>query len=254
MDFDPKTMATTNTVKTVIRGNGLLSDTGIMRHFLHTGNIVIDPFDKRSLSTSSYDVRLGSHYFRESEPTSSINFYNPYDEEEVRKVWGEALTADTYSSYRRPNPDADIYKGISDEDRIIWVGPGESILAHTEEFIGGRRTVTTMMKARSSLGRNFIEVCKCSGWGDVGYINRFTMEITNNSRFYSIPLVVGRRVAQIVFFETEGIEGISYERCSGSKYQCDTDLEKVKRHWKPEDMLPKMYLDRECVATKSAAQ
>ena len=24
-----------------------------------------------------------------------------------------------------------------------------------------------MMKARSSLGRNFIEVCKCAGWGDV---------------------------------------------------------------------------------------
>jgi hypothetical protein len=33
--------------------------------------------------------------------------------------------------------------------------------------------VTTMMKARSSLGRNFIEICKCAGWGDVGYINRW---------------------------------------------------------------------------------
>lgn len=61
------------------------------------------------------------------------------------------------------------------------------------------------MKARSSLGRNFIEICKCAGWGDVGYVNRWTMEITNNSRYYTIPLVVGRRVAQIVFFETEGI-------------------------------------------------
>lgn len=31
-----------------------------------------------------------------------------------------------------------------------------------------RKTVTTMMKARSSMGRNFIEVCKCAGWGDIG--------------------------------------------------------------------------------------
>jgi dCTP deaminase-like len=57
------------------------------------------------------------------------------------------------------------------------------------------------------LGRNFIEVCKCAGWGDIGYTNRWTMEITNNSRHYSIPLVVGRRVAQIIFFESEGCLG-----------------------------------------------
>jgi hypothetical protein len=54
--------------------------------------------------------------------------------------------------------------------------------------------------------------------GDVGYINRWTMEITNNSRYYSIPLVVGRRIAQIVFFDTIGtIQGRSYEQVG--KYQ-----------------------------------
>ncbi|MCX8513508.1 MAG: hypothetical protein ORN26_00305 [Candidatus Pacebacteria bacterium] len=41
--------------------------------------------------------------------------------------------------------------------------PGETILAHTNEFIGGRNHITTMMKARSSMGRSFIEVCKCAG-------------------------------------------------------------------------------------------
>lgn len=59
---------------------------------------------------------------------------------------------------------------FSIEDLIIWVAPGETILGHTEEFIGGRHNVTTMMKARSSMGRNFIEVCKCAGWGDVGML------------------------------------------------------------------------------------
>jgi len=47
----------------------------------------------------------------------------------------------------------------------------------------------------------FFSFIQCAGWGDVGYINRWTMEITNNSRFYAIPLVVGRRIAQIVFFD-----------------------------------------------------
>ena len=102
-----------------------------------------------------------------------------------------------------------------------------------------------MMKARSSLGINFIEVCKCAGWGDVGYINRWTMEITNNSRHYSIPLVVGRRIAQIIFFETGEILHKEKDYTSTGKYQTKKSLSDIKRSWKPEQMIPKMYLDRE---------
>jgi dCTP deaminase len=89
------------------------------------------------------------------------------------------------------------------------------------------------------------------GWGDVGYISRWTMEITNNSRYYSIPLVVGRRIAQIVFFDTDGTLSTgqrSYE--SSGKYQSDPELENLKIQWKPSDMLPKMYKDRECASFK----
>jgi dCTP deaminase len=124
------------------------------------------------------------------------------------------------------------------------LAPGETILGHTQEFIGGRKSVTTMMKARSSMGRNFIEVCKCAGWGDVGYVNRWTMEITNNSRHYSIPLVVGRRIAQIVFFDSEGtIQDASYE--DKGKYQTSSDMQELKQKWSPYSMLPQMYKDRE---------
>jgi dCTP deaminase len=133
----------------------------------------------------------------------------------VNKVWGEVCHAELHRDWCKRNGAP--LENIGLDERIIWLKPGETILGHTNEFIGGRRSVTTMMKARSSLGRNFIEVCKCAGWGDVGYVNRWTMEITNNSRYYSIPLVVGRRVAQIVFFDTEGIESLSYEK--SGKYQ-----------------------------------
>jgi dCTP deaminase len=100
-----------------------------------------------------------------------------------------------------------------------------------------------MMKARSSLGRSFIEVCKCAGWGDVGYVNRWTMEITNNSEHYHIPLVVGRRIAQIVFFETGPILTTDYSK--NGKYQSSEDLEEIKRKWNPSLMLPRLYKDRE---------
>ncbi|PSO45304.1 MAG: hypothetical protein BRC25_02590, partial [Parcubacteria group bacterium SW_6_46_9] len=133
-------------------------------------------------------------------------------------------------------------------DEVIVLDPGETILAHTQEFIGGRNTITTMMKARSSLGRNFIEVCKCAGWGDVGYTGRWTMEITNNSRHYSIPLVVGRRVAQIIFFATGEIRDTDYT--DDGKYQTEDRLETLKENWHPKQMLPKMYEDREVTNNK----
>jgi hypothetical protein len=75
------------------------------------------------------------------------------------------------------------------------------------------------------------------------------MEITNNSRHYSIPLVVGRRVAQIVFFDTEGICTASYEQ--GGKYQsCTTHINELMQRWTPYDMLPKMYKDKEITQGK----
>lgn len=61
--------------------------------------------------------------------------------------------------------------------------------------------------------------------------------------------MVGRRIAQIVFFETEGILNKSYE--INGKYQTSSDMEELKKIWKPTDMLPKMYRDREISARNS---
>jgi len=172
--------------------SSLLSDKAIMR-YMQNGKIIIEPFQLDNLSTSSYDVTLGEYYYREIDPEPGFGIYNPFCETHVHRVWGEPQRAELVEEWsHRVNIKLE---NIRDDDRVIWIKPGETILCHTNEFIGGKETVTTMMKARSSLGRNFIEICKCAGWGDVGYINRWTMEITNNSRYYSIPLVVGRRVA-----------------------------------------------------------
>ena len=160
----------------------------------------------------------------------------------MERVWGtkphRARTArETFKKYDFE------FEGISPDDRVILLAPGETVLGHTQEFIGGRDHITTMMKARSSLGRSFIEVCKCAGWGDVGYTNRWTMEITNNSSRYYIPLVVGRRIAQIVFFETGPILASGYAK--KGKYQSEGTVAQLKKHWKPEMMLPRLYLDRD---------
>eukprot|EP01130_Rhizamoeba_saxonica_P001003 TRINITY_DN1087_c0_g1_i1.p1 TRINITY_DN1087_c0_g1~~TRINITY_DN1087_c0_g1_i1.p1 ORF type:complete len:230 (+),score=60.52 TRINITY_DN1087_c0_g1_i1:64-753(+) len=221
----------------------LLSDQAILR-MMDAGKIVIEPFTRGHLSTSSYDVTLGKNYYRETQPTDfdlyKHHVYNPFSEKDVERVWGTPKVAVRAGDWMQEN--GVTLENIDEDDEIIWIASGETILCHTVEFIGGRDTVTTMMKARSSLGRNFIEICKCAGWGDIGYTNRWTMEITNNSRFYSIPLVVGRRVAQIVFFDTEGIVDKSY--VVKGKYQITQDMETLMDNWEPSGMLPRMFFDQ----------
>jgi dCTP deaminase len=219
-----------------------LSDRKILEE-MKKGDIVIQPFNPKNLATSSYDVTLGQYYFREQKPNYYLNHYNIFNKNHTDYVWGtKALKAKKAKEVFK-NFASFEYVGITPDDQVILLEPGETILAHTQEFIGGRNHITTMMKARSSLGRNFIEICKCAGWGDVGYINRWTMEITNNSRHYAIPLRVGMRIAQLIFFETGPILNNDYTRTG--KYQTGQNVAELKKSWKPEMMLPKLYNDRE---------
>lgn len=218
-----------------------LSDKKILEH-LKAGTVVIEPFNRKNLATSSYDVTLGEWYFRERPPEGHKKVYNIYSKTDTEKIWGvtphRAIVAkDALTNFNFP------FEGVRPDDKVILLEPGETILAHTEEFIGGRMHITTMMKARSSLGRNFINVCKCAGWGDVGYVNRWTMEIQNSSQHYIIPLIVGRRIAQLVFFETGPI--IAEDYTVTGKYQTTNDVAKLKKMWKPEMMLPRLWADRD---------
>lgn len=214
-----------------------LSRPKILEH-LAKGNVIIDPFNERQLKTASYDVSLGRWYYRQQDAKKTgLTVLNPYDKEHIRLHWGEpqeAVPARAIGErYLRS-----LY-GVRPDELIIMIYPGEMLLAHTEEFIGGRHCVVAEMRARSSAGRIGLEVCKCAGWGDIGYFNRWTMELTLNSA-ENIPaiLVVGRQYSQMVFHETALVEE-GYERTG--KYQGTDDLEELKRSWKPEDMLPRLH-------------
>jgi dCTP deaminase len=208
----------------------ILSDRQIIAE-RDAGNIIIDPFDARNLGSDTYDVRLGEFFYRES-PHDDFT-YDIQDEAHIRSVWGGVQRADLA-------PD---YPGWPKGSRVIWISPHETILAHTEEFIGARQRITTKMFSRSSIGRSMLGVCKCAGRGDVGYFNRWTFEITSFSQYHRIPLRVGMRVAQIEFLpvgETNRTYGITH-----GKYQDGSDLDQLKANWKPEMMLPRLHKDWE---------
>lgn len=218
-----------------------LSDKKILEH-MKAGTIVIDGFERENLATSSYDVTLGEWYYREQQPNGHKKVFNVYSKGDTEKVWHTVPHRAQFAKDALAHFNFE-FDGIRPDDKVILLEPGETILAHTQEFLGGRETVTTMMKSRSSMGRDFINVCKCAGWGDVGYINRWTMEISNSSQHYIIPIVVGRRIAQLVFFEVGPIAGKSYAETG--KYNPYKELRDLKKHWEPSMMLPKLWKDRD---------
>ncbi len=220
----------------------LLSRNAILRHFKE-GNIIIDPFDERKLKTTSYDVSLGDWFWREGHPNGKASIHNLYDETSTKNVWqGPHESEEAGVVMDRLGMQ---FKNVKQDNKIILLRPGETILAHTQEFIGGRNKIVTKMYARSSMGRNFVEVCKDAGWGDIGYFNRWTMEVTNNSQYFTIPLVVGRRIGQIVFYEVEPLTDAPDYVGEGGKYQRSQDLKELQASWNPHMMIPQMHKDWE---------
>lgn len=213
------------------------SDKDIIRAY-QEGKIVIDPFVSENVKGSSLDLTLGQ-WFYTTEADKGYNYYNPYSKGAVERFFGQVKKAMPHQEWCKKHG-LELFEGIAPNNPIIVLAPGERILAHTNEFVGIKPPGTTKMLARSSWGRNGISVCYDAGWGDPGYINRWTMEIYNNNQDHSVPLRVGERVAQMVFHQT-GDVAQSYEKTG--KYQACEDLDQLKRNWCPEMMLPQSYKD-----------
>lgn len=215
--------------------SGVMGDSEI-KTALDDERIVIDPYDPDLLQSSSYDVRLGGNFYVAEQVGHRVDF-SPYDEDQVRQYYKGPLKAIPAGEWCEEHGRAR-FAGIAADELVIVLRPGECILAHTIEFIGAARDATTMMKARSSLGRINISSCDDAGWGDVGYINRWTMEIRNKNRDVWVPLVVGMPIAQVVFFHVaESTQ--SYD--DTGHYQSSSDIVQLRSSWTPEQMLPKLH-------------
>lgn len=225
--------------------HSLLSRTGILEN-LGTG-IIIDPYEPGLLKNCSYDVRIGQWYYRVHEPMETGDIlFNPYDAEMIDRYYGEPILAPYAKDIPLYEEGGRSWMNIDPEDQVIMMSPGELILSHTLEFIGGTkakksgRCFNSEMKARSSIGRLGIEVCRCAGWGDIGYINRWTMEIVCTT-LAPMPLLVGTPVGQMKFYEVDPIAdefvyGIEADR---DGYQKSVDLSVIKENWRPTMMVPR---------------
>ena len=211
-----------------------LSDTEILDELNH--NIVITPFIRSNLGPNSYDITLGPYYF--SHTKSSLTFFNPESAKHSMRYWDVNL--EDKLNYGAKHAELITDQETADNldvnigDEVIIIESGETILAHTKEFIGGRNLITSSLHTRSTLARSCVSTHHTAGFGDVGFISRYTMEITNHGDDL-IVLRVGSRVGQIGFHRT-GPVSISYEK--RGNYQSSDDIEQLTSTWHPIMMLP----------------
>ena len=219
---------------------GVYSNTQI-EQAIKEGHIVFHPYTKENIAGSSVDVTLGNWFYRTERPSQG-GFYNPFDEKAVDQYFGGPHKAEIHQDWAKKHGRT-LFANIPADHPIIVLRPGERILAHTHEFIGIKAPGTSTMQARSTWGRNGVAVCLDAGWGDPGYINRWTMEIYNMNQHESVVLPVGERIAQLVFYETGPVD-TEYKKLSG-KYQAESsdDLDSIIANWSPKQMLPRAYRD-----------
>jgi len=208
-----------------------------IREAIHQGHIKCYPFNPDHVQGSSLDLTLGEWYYT-TDQISAGRIYNPFDRNEVERYFRGPLRAEPHGQWAE-RTGRRLLAGIPEDHPIIPLGPRQRILAHTHEFVGILPPGTTEMKARSSWGRNGIQVCACAGWGDPGYINRWTKEIANlNDEEVILPC--GERMSQLIFHETGPVVG---HYGAGGKYQSSLDLDQIIAQWQPSDMLPRSYKD-----------
>lgn len=184
-----------------------------------SGEIVIDPYDEKQVQNSSVDVTLGQFFYGtdKGDGREVLNMFDPASRAGYFKPF-EAIPHQEMLDKRNQQRQ---FAGIPLDALVVVLDPQERVLGHTREAIGIVRGGTTQMQAKSTTGRWGLGVCLDAGWGDEGYVDRWTMELVNMNRKHPIVIVVGMPIAQLIFYKMNLSER-SYDQ--GGHYQAQLDV------------------------------
>jgi dCTP deaminase len=174
----------------------ILSDTRIL-DYIHTGEIVITPFDPRNMGGNSYDVHLSSHFAQYIDKEIDAKAHNKIHHFE-----------------------------IGEEGFVLQ--PGELYLGSTVEYTETHIHVP-FLEGKSSTGRLGIDIHATAGKGDVGFCGYWTLEIST-----SIPVRIypGMPIGQLIYYKVEGVVERLYHTKENAKYSGQGDLPKESMMWK----------------------
>jgi len=160
----------------------ILTDVQILES-IENGEIIIDPYNRKSLGTNSYDVHLGKYLAVYTEEILDARKHNP-----IREI-------------------------IIPEEGFV-IKPGTLYLGVTEEYTETHATVP-FLEGKSSVGRLGIDIHATAGKGDVGFCNTWTLEI---SCVHPVRVYAGMPIGQLIYFKVDGEIENYYNKKSNAKY------------------------------------
>ncbi len=174
----------------------ILSDQEILNH-IEKGSILIEPFDKNSLGSNSYDVHLGK----------TLAVYND-----------AVLDAKQHNTIR-------LFE-IPAEGFVLE--PNQLYLGVTEEYTETHEHVP-FLEGKSSVGRLGIDIHATAGKGDVGFCNFWTLEIS-----VKVPVRVyaGMPIGQLIYFQVQGTILTSYKNKTTAKYNDRMNIPVESMMWR----------------------
>jgi len=174
----------------------ILSDTRILEE-IEKGTIKIVPYDRESLGSNSYDVRLGKTLATYKEHMIDAKKHNEIESFEI--------------------PD----EGIVLYPHIFYLGV---TLEYTETHAH-----VPFLEGKSSTGRFGIDIHATAGKGDVGFCGNWTLEISVKQ---PVKVYKGMPIGQLIYFPVDGVIENPYDKKKNAKYSNQPDRPVESMMWK----------------------
>lgn len=174
----------------------ILSDKRILEE-IERGNIIIEPFNRECLNTSSYDVHLGKHLATYKDRMLDAKVHNEVVSFEIPKE-GFILQPGT------------LYLGVT--------------LEYTETH-----SHVPFLEGKSSASRLGIRIHATAGKGDAGFCNTWTLEISCTQPVRVYP---GMPIGQLIYFAVEGEIETFYNARENAKYNIPSTRPVESMMWK----------------------
>lgn len=164
---------------------------------IEKGTIVLRPYDVSCLGTNSYDVHLGKYL--------AMYVDEILDAKKHNQIKNFEIPASGYILY--PNK---LYLGI------------------TEEYTETHAHVP-FLEGKSSVGRLGIDIHATAGKGDVGFCNKWTLEISVSQ---PVRIYAGMPIGQLIYFNIDGEVQNFYNKKANAKYNEVSEYPTESMMWK----------------------
>lgn len=174
----------------------ILTDEQILAH-IESKDIVIEPFNRASLGTNSYDVHLGA----------TLAVYEAYELDAKKHNQIKCFT-------------------IPAEGFVL--DPSRFYLGVTQEYTETHKHVP-FLEGKSSVGRLGIDIHATAGKGDVGFCNNWTLEISVKQ---PVRVYAGMPIGQLIYFSVDGHVLTPYDKKPSAKYNARASVPMESMMWK----------------------